>query len=276
VPNHLLALFVTAAFVIVSQLKINVMNAYAGSLAWSNFFSRLTHSHPGRVVWLFFNVAIALLLMELGIYKLLEETLGVFSIVASAWLCAISADLFINKPLGLAPPGIEFKRAHLYDINPVGFGGMAITVDVALAAHFGLFGSYVGSLAIYLVPIVAFRRRAGLHGLGDQGQILSGAQAAASVEEPFDDHLLDLRASVRARGHGVVPGLCRRRSVRCAARSTAAATISASPRRACNTRFAKSPAPSCRRRDGQAVDPHRPLQHDHRDCADLASAPSCG
>ena len=45
-----------------SQLKINLTNAYAGSIAWSNFFSRLTHSHPGRVVWLVFNVAIALLL----------------------------------------------------------------------------------------------------------------------------------------------------------------------------------------------------------------------
>lgn len=156
VPNRTLALVLTAAFVVVSQLKINVMNAYAGSLAWSNFFSRLTHSHPGRVVWLFFNVAIALLLMELGIYKLLEETLGVFSIVASAWLCAVSADLFINKPLGLAPPGIEFKRAHLYDINPVGFGGMALTAAVALSAHFGLFGDYAASLAIYLVPILAF------------------------------------------------------------------------------------------------------------------------
>ncbi len=96
-------LLLMVAFVVVSQLKINVMNAYAGSLAWSNFFSRLTHSHPGRVVWLVFNVAIALLLMELGIYKLLEETLGIFSIIAMAWLCTISADLFINKPLGLAP-----------------------------------------------------------------------------------------------------------------------------------------------------------------------------
>jgi purine-cytosine permease-like protein len=37
--------------VVISQLKINVTNAYAGSLAWSNFFSRLAHSHPGRVVW---------------------------------------------------------------------------------------------------------------------------------------------------------------------------------------------------------------------------------
>ncbi len=121
IPDQTLALILMAVFVVVSQLKINVMNAYAGSLAWSNFFSRLTHSHPGRVVWLLFNVAIALLLMELGIYKLLEATLTIFSIVAMAWLCSISADLFVNKPLGLAP-GIEFKRAHLYDINPVGLG----------------------------------------------------------------------------------------------------------------------------------------------------------
>ncbi|MGO7465412.1 hypothetical protein ACCS53_39670, partial [Rhizobium ruizarguesonis] len=76
------------------------------------------------VIWLVFNVAIALLLMDLGIYRLLEETLGIFSLIAMAWLCTISADLFLNKPLGLAPPGIEFKRAHLSDINPVGLGAM--------------------------------------------------------------------------------------------------------------------------------------------------------
>jgi len=150
IPNETAALLLMVAFVVVSQLKINVMNAYAGSLAWSNFFSRLTHSHPGRVVWLIFNVTIALLLMELGIYRLLEETLGIFSIIAMSWLCTISADLFINKPLGLAPPGIEFKRAHLYDINPVGLGGMVGSAAIALAAHFGLFGSVMASLSTYL------------------------------------------------------------------------------------------------------------------------------
>ena len=40
----------TALFVVLSQFKVNVTNAHAGLLAWSNFFSRLTHSHPGRVV----------------------------------------------------------------------------------------------------------------------------------------------------------------------------------------------------------------------------------
>ncbi len=154
-PNQTAALLLMAAFVVISQLKINVMNAYAGSLAWSNFFSRLTHSHPGRVVWLVFNVAIALLLMQLGIYRLLEASLSVFAIIAMSWLSTISADLFINKPLKLSPPGIEFKRAHLYDINPVGPGAMFLAAAIALAAHFGAFGALAVSFAPFIACFVA-------------------------------------------------------------------------------------------------------------------------
>lgn len=155
----------TAVFVVVSQLKINVMNAYAGSLAWSNFFSRLTHSHPGRVVWLVFNVAIALLLMELGIYKALEQILGLFAVVAVAWLGAIVADLAINKPLGLSPPGIEFKRAHLYDINPVGTGAMALATACALCAAAGLLGTIAQALAPFVALAVALLTAPAIAGL---------------------------------------------------------------------------------------------------------------
>ncbi|WP_026784650.1 hybrid sensor histidine kinase/response regulator [Pleomorphomonas koreensis] len=150
-PSDMAAYLLTAAFVVISQMKINVMNAYAGSLAWSNFFSRLTHSHPGRVVWLVFNVSIALLLMEIGIYRALEQTLGVFAIVAMAWLATLSADLLVNKPLGLSPPGIEFKRAHLYDVNPVGVGAMAAAALLGLLAHTGL----IGGLAQAFAPVIA-------------------------------------------------------------------------------------------------------------------------
>jgi len=154
-PSREAAVVLTAGFVVVSQLKINVMNAYAGSLAWSNFFSRLTHSHPGRVVWLVFNVAIALLLMELGIYEALERTLGLFAIVAVAWLATITADLAINKPLGLSPPGIEFKRAHLFDVNPVGVGAMGISATLALFAATGSFGEIVRAFAPFVALVTA-------------------------------------------------------------------------------------------------------------------------
>ncbi|MES2825345.1 MAG: ATP-binding protein [Pseudomonadota bacterium] len=144
------ALAFAGIFVILSQLKINVTNAYAGSIAWSNFFSRLTHSHPGRVVWLVFNVAIALLLMELGVYRALEQTLGFYGIVAVAWLGALVADLVINKPLGLSPNYIEFKRAHLYDINPVGFGAMLFASVIGIICHTELFGNIAQALSHFI------------------------------------------------------------------------------------------------------------------------------
>jgi signal transduction histidine kinase/CheY-like chemotaxis protein len=151
-----LALAFTGAFVIISQIKINVTNAYAGSIAWSNFFSRLTHSHPGRVVWLVFNVTIALMLMELGIFKMLEHILGLYSIVAVAWVGALVADLAVNKPLGLSPAGIEFKRAHLYDINPVGVGAMLAATVAGIVAFFGVVGTTLQSLSAFLALAVAF------------------------------------------------------------------------------------------------------------------------
>lgn len=153
-PATLMAL--AGIFVVLSQLKINVTNAYAGSIAWSNFFSRLTHSHPGRVVWLLFNVMIALVLMEIGIYRAFEVILANYAMVAMAWIGALVADLVINKPLGLSPRHIEFKRAYLYDINPVGFGAMLLATAVALAARAGLWGDTAASLASFLALLTAF------------------------------------------------------------------------------------------------------------------------
>ncbi|MCA0175247.1 MAG: response regulator [Proteobacteria bacterium] len=151
-----LALAATLVFVLVSQVKINVTNAYAGSLAWSNFFARLTHSHPGRVVWLVFNVLIALLLMTLGVFDALDTVLGLYSHVAAAWIGALVADLVVNKPLGLSPPGIEFKRAHLYDLNPVGLGAMALGTLAASVAFSGVLGPAAQAFAPFIALGLAF------------------------------------------------------------------------------------------------------------------------
>lgn len=150
------SLILAAVMVIISQMKINVTNAYAGSIAWSNFFSRLTHSHPGRVVWLVFNVVIALLLMELGIYRALESILGIFAIVAVSWLSSLSADLIINKPLGLSPAQIDFKRAHLHDINPVGVGSTMIASTIGILCYLDVFGGNAKSLAHFISMALCF------------------------------------------------------------------------------------------------------------------------
>ena len=153
-PSTILAL--TALFVILSQLKINATNVYAGSIAWSNFFSRLTHAHPGRVVWVVFNVLVAIVLMQIGIYEALEKTLGLFGIIAISWIGSMVADLVINKPLGLSPPYIEFKRAHLFDINPVGVGSMLLSMIIGCVAYAGFLGEGLQAFASYLTLIITF------------------------------------------------------------------------------------------------------------------------
>ncbi len=151
-----IALVVAAIFVIVCQIKINVANAYAGSLAWSNFFSRLTHHHPGRVVWLIFNVTIALMLMELGVFRAIETVLHHYSAFVLAWFGSIVADLVINKPLKLSPKYIEFKRSNLYDINPVGVVSTLLATGVGVVSSTGTLGDVAAALSGFIAFFIPF------------------------------------------------------------------------------------------------------------------------
>ena len=193
-PRWVLA--ATVLFVVVSQVKINLTNAYAGSLAWSNFFARLTHSHPGRVVWLVFNVLIAVLLMMLGVFEALERVLGLYSNVAIAWVGALVADLVINKPLGWSPKHIEFRRAYLYDINPVGLGAMLAAATLAVVAYAGAFGvvaqAYAPFIALFasmvISPLLAWATQGRWYlARNDPPRWLPGESVKCSVcENPFE------------------------------------------------------------------------------------------
>ena len=154
--NGAVALVLTVVFVVLSQIKINVTNGYAGSIAWSNFFSRLTHTHPGRIVWVFFNVAIAWVLMACGIYEASLKVLNLYSVLAVAWCGTLAADMLVNKKCGLSPEGIEFKRASLYDINPVGFGSMFVAVVIGLLCYFGALGELCAAYAVPVTLVCTF------------------------------------------------------------------------------------------------------------------------
>ena len=162
--NPLVSLTIATFLVLLSQLKINATNAYSGSLSWSNFFSRTLHFHPGRVIWLVFQVLIGTLIMVMGMINALNLVLGFYSNVAVAWIGAVFADIVINKKLlKISPPFIEFKRAHLYNFNPVGFGSMIMASILSIAVYFGAFGSGLQPysaflsllLAVILSPIIA-------------------------------------------------------------------------------------------------------------------------
>jgi hypothetical protein len=94
--------------------------------------------------------------MLLGVFETLELVLAVYSNVAIAWVGAIFADLVVLKPLGISPSFIEFKRAYLYNINPVGCGAMAIASMVSIMAFAGTFGPLVAAYSAGISLSTAF------------------------------------------------------------------------------------------------------------------------
>jgi signal transduction histidine kinase/CheY-like chemotaxis protein len=51
---------------------------------------------------------------------------------------------------------MEFKRAHLYDINPVGVGAMMIATIASITAFYGVFGPVAKALSAFVALTVAF------------------------------------------------------------------------------------------------------------------------
>ena len=198
-----------ALFVVVSQLKINVTNAYAGSHRLVELLLA-PDPQPSRPRGLA-GVQRADRAAADGARHLqgARAACSVFiPIVAVAWIGALVADLVINKPLGLSPPDIEFKRAHLYDINPVGVGAMA---SRRLLSHCRLSRRCSATMAQAFSPFIALARRlraAPLIAWATKAALLYRAHAAAALGTARTT----IRCSIceqrlRARGHGALPGL---------------------------------------------------------------------
>lgn len=149
-------LVMTAVLVIVCQIKVNVTNAHAGAIAWSNVFSRLTHGYTGRAVWLAFNVGLATTLLFFGVFRSMEIVLMLYSSLAAGWIGALSADLLVSGPLGLRPRESEFQRAYLYDVNPVGTGAMLLSLVASAVCQLGFAGDVAQAFAPVIGLFVAF------------------------------------------------------------------------------------------------------------------------
>ncbi|MEK6761634.1 MAG: hypothetical protein AABY96_02865 [Nitrospirota bacterium] len=159
-----LAMTLAVVLVVISQIKINVTNAYSGSLAWTNVFTRVTKHYPGRIVFLGVNLLIALILMEANMFDFLNTILGFYANCGMAWVVVVASDIVFNKYLlKLSPKTPEFRRGMLYDFNPVGFGSMLIAAGVSVLAFFGGLGEAIRpysplvaiGLALVLPPIIA-------------------------------------------------------------------------------------------------------------------------
>lgn len=162
------ALALALILIVIAQIKINVTNAYSGSLAWSNVYTRVRKTYPGRTVFVVFNLIIALALMLMDVFSLISFVLSLYANVVMAWLVTISADIVINKHLlRISPRYPEFRRGMLHDWNPVGPVSVGLASSLSLLCFAGVFGVEMQPFsvlvaigaAIVTTPVVALITR---------------------------------------------------------------------------------------------------------------------
>ncbi|GGW72776.1 allantoin permease [Streptomyces caelestis] len=152
-----LVLPLAVALVVISQIKINVTNAYSGSLAWTNSFTRVTRRYPGRLVFVLVNLGFALALMEADMFSFLNGTLGFYSNCAIAWVVTVATDIGINKyVLKLSPHAPEFRRGMLYAVNPVGVVAFVAASGLSIAMYFHTLGDALQPYSPVAAAVIAF------------------------------------------------------------------------------------------------------------------------
>jgi hypothetical protein len=135
--------------VITSQGRINVINAYSGSLSLSNFGLRGLGWRPGRHVWLTAMVVVATLLAMTNIYQHLVGVLTFESVFVMAWVAILVTYILTFDVDHTVSP--QAPLAHAPAVNFVGLGALGVALAFSVPLAFGA----AGALGTALAPLVA-------------------------------------------------------------------------------------------------------------------------
>lgn len=141
---------------LITQLRINLLNLYGGTLGLANFSSRVFGFVPGRQFWVipFLIIGTTIMLTPFRDY------FGFVSIYISVFLCAWVSTLIGERVLvrraSELPQWSEVRRSYLSDYNPVGLVSMWLPVAVACVMASGALGQKAHALAVPLAIVVPF------------------------------------------------------------------------------------------------------------------------
>jgi purine-cytosine permease-like protein len=147
--------------VLLSQIRINMINAYSGSLSLSNFGARGLGVRPGRHIWMAALIVVGSVLALIDISPQLVKILSFEAVFVMAWVSTLIAYIIcfnIDTPAAARLSLDEMPR-----INVVGLGSLAaalaISVPLALGAAGDLGQALAPLTAMLTAPIGVFALR---------------------------------------------------------------------------------------------------------------------
>lgn len=143
-------------FVFITQIRINVMNLYSGSIALASGFDVAARFRPGRPWWMFLVWAVGVVTYASNVIDHLGLFLAISGVLTNTWVMIILADYFVCRrwlKLGRAHD-IEFREEEVRAWNPCGLISLGVAVAVGACGIIGLYPTYYASfLAMLIGPL---------------------------------------------------------------------------------------------------------------------------
>lgn len=159
-PGFVFALvmgFLGVVFTIITQIRINVMNLYSGSLAFANTWDAFAKRPIRRNYWMVGLLILGIILYPINVLQYTDTFLAVTGIMTNTWIFILLADYFVcRKALKFAPTDrIAYEDHEVRKWNPCGIIAMLVAVVVGAFGLFGLYPVYYASFAAMFVgPIL--------------------------------------------------------------------------------------------------------------------------
>jgi len=144
-------------FVIITQVRINVMNLYSGSIALASGFEVAAHFKPGRPYWMFLVWFFGVVFYITDVINHLGTFLAITGVLTNTWVLIILADYFIcRRALKLGRTSdIEYHEQDVRAWNPCGLMSLGIAVFVGALGIVGIYPIYYASfVAMILGPVL--------------------------------------------------------------------------------------------------------------------------
>ncbi|WP_432571297.1 purine-cytosine permease family protein [Kineococcus sp. SYSU DK005] len=144
-------------FAIITQIRINVMNLYSGSLAFSNTWDAFSARGIRRNWWMFGLLVLGVVLYPVNVLQYTDTFLAVTGIMTNTWIFILLADYYVcRKVLKLAGSSeIEYEEGRIRNWNPCGIISMAVAVALGALGLIGVYPSYYASfIAMLTGPVV--------------------------------------------------------------------------------------------------------------------------
>ncbi|MFD2421816.1 purine-cytosine permease family protein [Amycolatopsis pigmentata] len=118
----------------VTQIRINLQNTYASSLALSTLFARFLRFTPGRAFWSTVTCVVGTALIFVHMLDVINEVLTFEAVMLFAWIGTLFGDYAVVRGwLRMDVGEIEHRRAYLRRFNPIGLSSFATGACVGLA-----------------------------------------------------------------------------------------------------------------------------------------------